>query len=338
MKYQKKGHHQILRALIGVLLCVGLAIYVLIQRAPVRELRVWGVTFSHTYAQSLGISWVEMYEAILKDLGVRDLRIPVYWPEVEPRIGEWHFDDYDYQLGRANDVGAKVILAIGRKVPRWPECHEASWARNMSETEKDKLILNYLQKVVERYRSYPSVVVWQVENEPFLPFGICPPFRKEFLDQEIALVRELDPSRPIMITDSGELSAWVPAMSRADIFGTTMYRTIYNGRIGYFTYPLPPSFFRLKRAVAELLVGKRPGVVIELQAEPWGPGASQYFSRAEREKSFGDDDLPQMAAYAARSGFDSFYFWGVEFWYSLKLKGEPKLWEDARTLFHESHK
>ena len=308
------------------------------MRVPIQEPRVWGVTFSHIYARSLGVPWVEVYEAVLQDLGVRHLRIPVYWPEIEHRQDQWYFDDYDYMVGRAGDMDAKIIMAIGRKVPRWPECHEAPWTYGMTDSEKDELLLRYMRTVVERYRSFPHIIAWQVENEPFLPFGICPPFRKEFLDQEIALVRSLDPSRPIMITDSGELSAWIPAMSRADIFGTTMYRTIYNGRIGYITYPLPPSFFRLKRSIAELVVGKRPGVVIELQAEPWGPGAAQYFSRAEREKSFGDDDLPAMAAYASKTGFDKFYFWGVEFWYALKVKGEPQLWEDARTLFGQSHK
>ncbi len=299
--------------------------------------KIWGVTFSHIYARSLGLSWVETYEAILQDLGVRHLRVPVYWPEVERSQGEWSFDDYDYMLARAGDMNAKIIMAIGRKVPRWPECHEASWARSMTDPEKDEFLLRYMRTVVERYRNFPQIVAWQIENEPFLPFGICPPFRKEFLDREIALVRSLDPSRPIMITDSGELSVWAPAMSRADIFGTTMYRTIYNDRLGYVTYPLPPAFFRLKRTLAELAVGTRPSVVIELQAEPWGPGDAQYFSREERAKSFGDDDLPKIAAYAARTGFDEFYFWGVESWYTLKARGEPQLWEDARTLFRQSH-
>ncbi len=324
--------------LVGVVLFVCLVVGVLVLRIPVQEPRIWGVTFSHIYARSMGLSWIETYEAVLQDLGVRHLRIPVYWPEVEHQRDQWSFDDYDYMLARAGDMDAKVIMAIGRKVPRWPECHEAPWTYGMPDIEKDEFLLRYMRMAVERYRSFPQVVAWQVENEPFLPFGVCPPFRKEFLDREIALVRELDPSRPIMITDSGELSMWVPAMSRADIFGTTMYRTIYNGRIGYITYPLPPSFFRLKRAAAELFAGKRQGVVIELQAEPWGPGDAQHFTREEREKSFGDDDLPAMTAYATKTGFDTFYFWGVEFWYSLKTKGEPELWEDARTLFHESHK
>ncbi|MEK7649353.1 MAG: cellulase family glycosylhydrolase [Patescibacteria group bacterium] len=333
MMYYARKRHKVLRAIMGGLIVVLLGCYVLVVRAPIREPQVWGVTFSHIYARSFGIAWAEVYEAILQDLGVRHLRIPVYWPEVEHRQGEWYFDDYDYMLSRADDVGAKVIVAIGRKVPRWPECHEAAWAHDMTDAEKDKLILNYLQMVVERYRGMDTIVAWQVENEPFLPFGICPPFHQEFLDQEIALVRSLDPSRPIVITDSGELSLWVPAMSRADIFGTTMYRTVYTERFGYVTYPLPPSFFRLKYALATLFTDKRQSVVIELQAEPWGPGAVQNFSRAEREKSFGDDDLSEMAAYASRTGFDMFYLWGVEFWYALKERGEPELWEDARVLF-----
>jgi len=36
---------------------------------------------------------------------------------------------------------------------------------------------------------------------------------------EIALVRAKDPSRKVIVTDSGELSFWISAAKRADILG-----------------------------------------------------------------------------------------------------------------------
>ena len=58
---------------------------------------------------------------------------------------------------------------------------------------------------------------------------------------------DIDKDREIMITDSGELSIWLPAVKRADVFGTTMYRIVWSEKIskyfGYIKYPLPPRFF-----------------------------------------------------------------------------------------------
>ena len=309
-------------------------VLVFIIQTPVKEPRVWGVTFSHTYAQGLGLEWREVFEAMLDELGVRHLRLPVYWNEVSPTQGALDFDAYDYQMARAEEFNAKVILAIGRKVPRWPECHEPAWVLKLSEKEQQEELLRYIEVVVERYKASFALVAWQVENEPFLPFGECPPLDVDFLDKEIALVRKLDPSRPIVVTDSGELSIWIRAARRADIFGTTMYRTIYNKSIGQFTYPLPPSFFRAKRALTEIFVGHKPMIVIELQAEPWGPAPVEKLSRKESERSMSPKKFRDVITYATRSGFDEFYLWGVEWWYWLKVhENDPEMWNIARELF-----
>ena len=131
------------------------------------------------------------------------------------------------------------------------------------------------------------------------------------LDQEIALVRSIDFTRPIIITDSGELSIWTRAAKRADIFGSTMYRSVYNKYLGYITYPLPPSFFRLKRAITELIVGKKPMIVVELQGEPWSREASYKISVDDHYKTMNPDIFRGILTYASQSGFDTFYLWGV---------------------------
>ena len=321
-------------------LVIGLAILVfiytvLVIQTPVRSPRVWGVTFSHTHATTLGLEWRQVFEEILDELGVRHLRLPIYWSEVARTKGSWDFDVYDYQIARAEEFGAKVILAIGRKTPRWPECNEPAWVRDISASEQQAEILRYIEVVVERYRGSSAVVAWQVENEPFLPFGECPPLDVEFFDSEIALVRKLDSGHPVVITDSGELSMWVRAAKRADIFGTTMYRTIYNKRVGQFTYPLPPNFFRAKRTFTEKIVGHKQMVVIELQAEPWGPAPVNQMSAQESALSMDFDKFRGVINYASQSGFDEFYLWGVEWWYWQKSLGNKDIWEHAKTLFKD---
>lgn len=320
---------------IGVVI---MSVFLLIESVPIQQPRAWGVTFAYPYMESFGIDWKEAYTSILDDLGVRDIRIPVYWPEVAPKDGVFVFENYDYQMDEAASRKARVILAVGRKAPRWPECHEAVWANGMTAQEQQPKILEYITRVVEQYRSHPALEAWQVENEPFLSFGVCPPLDVDFLDKEIALVHSLDPSHPVIVTDSGELSVWARAISRADIFGTTMYRHIYKSSIGYYTYPLPPSFFRLKRALAEFFAGRKPpAVVIELQGEPWGPKIVYDMTVEEAYQSLSPKRFQDMVIYAEHTGFDTFYWWGVEWWYWLKVKGDdPTIWNIAKELFRHS--
>ena len=181
------------------------------------------MTFSRSHAESLGLDWKMAYSAIITDLQVRRLRIPVYWNDIERTPDAYTFENIDWQIDQAEKYNAKIILAIGRKLPRWPECHVPDWAQKLSETQQRDEILAMLTKVVQRYASRSSVIMWQVENEPLFAFGKCPPPDLEFLRKEIALVKLID-TRPVMITESGELSTWVSAASVADVLGISTYR------------------------------------------------------------------------------------------------------------------
>lgn len=333
---------RILKGIFRCLMYVFIVIVVLVAiawlialRVPVKEPKLWGVTFSPLYAKQLGLDWREVYGAMFDDLHVRHVRISAYWSSLEATQNKFQFDDLDFQVKKASDAGADIIVAVGRKVPRWPECHEPQWVKSKTQSEQDEELLAYMRTVIERYKNEKAIIAWQVENEPFLAFGECPQLNVALLDREISLVKSIDASRPIIVTDSGELSMWVQAAKRGDIFGTTMYRTIYSKKVGgYFTYPLPPQFFRFKRAVTEMFVGTKPMLVIELQGEPWGPGAVEYFSSEERDKSLSPQKFKDIIVYAKASGFDEFYLWGVEWWYWSKTKqNEPVYWNIAKDIF-----
>ena len=113
-----------------------------------------------------------------------------------------------------------------------------------------------------------------------------------------------------------------------------MYRTIYNDHIGHFTYPLPPSFFRAKRTLTRLIAGDKPMVVIELQGESWQKEMTYEVSVEEQYKSMNPEKFRDTIAYAKKSGFDTFYLWGVEWWYWLKENGHPEMWEIAKEEIH----
>lgn len=294
----------------------------------------FGVTYSDRYAQALRLDPRAAYLAMLDDLGVKKIRLPVYWDQVEPLRGQYDFSTIDWQLDEAAQRGAQVILVVGQRVPRWPECFIPEWAQ-WNDAVREQSLIDLITTTVNRYKSHPAVTVWQVENEPFLAgrFGICPPFDSDLLDREIATVRALD-SRPILLTDSGELSVWYPAARRGDVFGTTLYRDLYHGRFGYMTYPLGPSFFLIKKWVIETFAGQEHSMVIELQAEPWARGWVGDVSLSEQFRTMDERKLLENIDYARRLGMPEIYLWGVEWWYWLKIeKNYPAVWDTAKDLF-----
>ncbi len=298
----------------------------------------FGVTFSHTFAEHLKLDWRETYLALMDDLGVRNIRIPVYWPEIEGEQGKYDFSNYDWMMSEAEKREVNVTLVVGMRVPRWPECHVPPWAESLSPEDRNISLRYAITEVVERYKDNPALIRWQVENEPFLPhFGECPSPDAEALDAEIALVRFLDPEHPIIVTDSGELSVWASAYKRADIFGTTMYRTVWSDlfspTLGYITYPLSPKFFWFKANIVRALYGNKPIIVSELQAEPWGPEFFRIANMTKEEQAFSmtlerfDDNI----AYAREAGFSEVYLWGAEWWYFLKShENDSSYWDRAR--------
>jgi hypothetical protein len=292
----------------------------------------FGVTFSKKFCDLLGIDWRETYQAMLDELKVKYIRIPVYWDEIEKNEGTFDFTDNDYLLDIGEQQGAKFVVVVGRRSPRWPECHAPEWINEKSSADVQAATLEMIKTVVERYKNRGSIEYWQIENEAFLgTFGVCPPLDQEFLKKEFALVRSLD-NRQIIITGSGELGFWKKEAKIGDIFGSTLYRVVYDRRLGYLKYPLPTAYYRLKG----WLVGLTPErlMIMELQAEPWAPkGVITDLTRAEIDKTMSIEQFKKNLQYTINLNFSRNYIWGVEWWYWEKKYGNPEYWQIAETLF-----
>lgn len=286
----------------------------------------WGVTYSPKAAANLGLDWGETFISVVDDLGVKNVRLPIYWDWIEEKKGEYNFFAFDYILDQGQQRDVDFIANIGWRLPRWPECHSPEWLQNTDEASRKKEILKMLETVVLRYKDRPEIVAWQVENEPLFDwFGECPKGDREFLEQEVALVKSLD-NRPIIISASGELSTWRQETKIGDIFGTTMYRVVWNNWFGYFRYPWPTWFYAFKAN----LVGqpKHKMIISELQAEPWVPqGSLISLSKEEMNKSLSLDQLAANMQYAINTGFNQAYLWGVEFWYAKYQQGDHTYWD-----------
>ena len=301
--------------------------------------RAWGVTFSTIYAKQLELDPMQAYLAMLEDLRVTRIRIPVYWQEVEPTEEElgYNFDFYDALLLEAERRNVKVMLTIGRRVPRWPECHVPEWARAVSESEQRELVLRLLRAEVEHFKNSKAVVAWQVENEPFVFFfGECPKISESFFASEVSLVRELDPSREIVVSDSGELSLWLKAAQYADVFGTTMYRVVPSIDRKHFTKWIYPAWLYNKKAnfMYRFRRHLKDAIVVELQAEPWAQNSDiKNLSFEEQSRSFNQEQFRDNIRFVRDTNFKEVYFWGAEWWYWAKLHGHPEFWDIAKDLF-----
>ena len=218
--------------------------YFLVGQAPVQKNITWGVNFSQMQAEVLKLDWKKTYLALMEDLGVKNIKLLTQWDWVEGQQDDFYFKDIDWQIKEAKARGVKITYVVGMKTGRWPECHLPAWAAGLSRADQQTQILQYIEKVVTRYKNSTAIVAWQAENEPLFQFGQCPWRDKDFLKKEVALIKSLDSARPVIVSDSGEQSSWFAVAKIGDTVGVTMYRKVWVhivGDIGFYTsFPQSP--------------------------------------------------------------------------------------------------
>lgn len=326
------------RVLIGTGVGVGVCVVVLslLSHKNVPEHITYGISYNVPYVHELGLDEEKVFRALVDELGVRNFRMSAHWPLIEPTRDVYDFGWMDRDLKIAENAEADVIFGVGRRLPRWPECHVPEWAGKLSWEEQKSEIREYISAVVERYKNSPAITHWQVENEPYL--GIfasehCGVLDEAFLEEEIALVHSLDPTRPILVTDSGNLGTWKGAYTHGDAFGTSVYVYFWNPELGQFKTIIPPWFYRVKENILALFYGTKETVLIELSLEPWliepvtdVPVETQY-SRMDLEK------FNEIIEYAKETRYKKQYLWGGEWWYWLREQGHGEMWERGKELF-----
>ncbi len=300
----------------------------------------YGVSFSKLHSDELSLDWKKVYLSALDELKIKKFRLSAHWSGIEPKNNEYDFSALDFQMDEALKRNASVILTVGRRLPGWPECHEPEWVYDLDVEKKQQALLEYIETVVKRYRDYPNLLYWQVENEAFLGFYAryhCKDFfDTDFFDKEIKLVHTLDLDTPILLTDSGELSLWYQAYKRSDIFGTSIYLYVWNNTFGAMRYPITPAFFRIKHNIIKLLTSNKPAIISELSLEPWllKPIAETpldiQISRMDISK------FNEIIEFAKQTGFDTQYLWGIEWWYWMKDRGHGEFWEQAKEIYSHS--
>jgi len=315
----------------GLAICIAGFLWIGNPKASAPPQKI-GVTFSAPYARELGLNWRDALTAILDDLDVRQFRIPAYWSIVEPSEGQFNWSETDFEMDEIGRRNGRVTMAVGAKLPRWPECWIPEWAASKPTREAQAARMNYLEAVVARYKNHPALEAWQVENEALFPFGVCPKPDRAFFKQEIELVRTLDPNHPVYTTDSGELSTWISVGALVDQLGVSVYRVVLTpkGKIWRYTW-IPPYWYARRAALVSFAV--KNVYISEFQMEPWANVAADPLSVQFR--TFTPAHMASNFAFANRMGIREISFWGVEWWWWMKTKhNDSRFWDLARIYFH----
>jgi hypothetical protein len=312
-----------------------------------------GVSFSHRYAAWLGLDPYETLRALLTDVGVRYLRLSVYWDEIAPEPSRLAFDPLRPWLELAATEGARVTITLGLKAQRHPEFYPPRWlwpTAPPSGAALDRqprlvtLLLLMLERVTAFLADYDVIEAWQVENQPFVPaagrtvgWRISP----ALLAREIEVVREVDPRRrPIVVTHASATAldgGWRDALALADILGQDVYTRVPAPRGLPWRYwnryawgPLAPNLRAQARAARRL---GRGWWITELQAEPWERGDIRQVPPTA-VGSVSPERIVANLALARRSRPQRILLWGAEWWrFAAERQGDRRYWDLARALF-----
>lgn len=279
----------------------------------------YGVSFSKKYADELRVDWQKALIALTEEAKFKHLRLMSHWDLHEPQRGQYDFSALDWQMDQAAKTDAKVMLAIGLRQPRWPECHTPEWAKLLDNEEKFDELYKYISAVVTRYKNHPALASYQLENEYFnRNFGECDDYSRSRLLYELELVKSLDTDHPVYISFADQLGFPFRGPS-GDGFASSLYRGNFVPYIGYFPYPITSHYYSSKTFLVKLLHGEDV-FIHELQLEPWGPRATRDLIDEEQKFFMPLAQIHSNLKFASKTGMSPIYLWGGEWWYWRKMQ------------------
>ena len=342
IRFWRKGIiNKIITVFFLLILLIGLAIFAIGEWYISTQGNIpltYGVTFVPDYAQSLGVNPQQTMAALI-GIGVRQFRLTSYWSDIEPTKGVYDFSQLDWEFAQADAAHAKIILTVGLRQPRWPECHPPSWINTggpMSTWEPQ--LLSFMTKVINRYKNNPALQGWQLENEYFLKgFGSCTNYSRSRLVSEYNLIKKLDPTHPILIGRSNNALGFPVGAPTPNVYGISIYKRVWDANVTrrYIEYPFPSWFYAFLAGVQEMYAHKNM-IIDEMQAEPWPPHGQTIpqTSLAEQNKSLDSTRLANRFAFAKATGMKDIIMWGAEYWYYRKVVlHDSSVWNVAKAEF-----
>lgn len=318
-----------------VIWCLGMLLFgVIYQRQHRNDKVIIGASFSKETAEDLGMDWKANYIDLLDDMKLKHFRLMSYWSQIEGERGIYNFEHLDWQFAEAEKRDAKVTLSIGLRQPRWPECHQAGWAKELYKSDYaawEKELYAFITAVVDRYKDSTILESWHLENEYYnRNFGNCDNFSTKRLQDEMNLIYEHDDNNPIVLSLSDQLGfPWKGP--KTEVFATSLYRGNYVKMIGYIPYPIPTHFYSAKAFFIKLF-RNREIYIHELQLEPWGPRPTRSLTITEQDKYMNTEQIKGNINFGLQTGMKKMDLWGAEWWYWRKVKlNDPTIWNTVKT-------
>jgi len=305
-----------------------------------------GVSFIPDYAQSLGVDPQANMDALLK-IGVKNFRLVSYWSDIEQTPSQYDFSQLDWQFQKAEAAHAHIILSLGLRQPRWPECHMPDWVKSEKPEMWEPQLSAFMAAVIKRYQHSPALASYQLENEYFLTgFGICDQIPgaedRSRLVNEYNLVKKLDSKHIVIVGRSNNALGFPIGQPQPDEFSISVYKRVWNTTpflYRYEEYPFPAWYYGFVAGWQKIFDGKDM-IIGELQAEAWPPHgqAIQVTALAEQNKSMNATRLKQRFAYGKATGMPQIYLWGAEYWYyRQQVLHDPSLMNVAQQEFKNSN-
>ncbi len=321
-----------------------------------------GTTFIKINAEHLGLDWRSAYQELITDIGIKQIRIPIFWDQLEREPGKFDWADLDWQMQEAAKANAQVMLVVGHRVPRYPECYAPGWTKGLDDAAFKRSLFTMTETVVKHYRDHPALSAWQVENEPLAKIlgkiwgdGACREIG-HLVREEVQLVRRLAEGRwsttdgrssdgrriPIVVTYAN--APWPAAQLRktlefdSDVVAMTLFNKLY------FRSPVFTGYVEMFKLgpIATLRLGYQRSVIVknqqelwiaEMQAEPWGPEGPYKFDRPEdADVTMNPVRLRQTWDYAVNGGARRIYLWGAEWWLSERNHGRSRMLDAVKEL------
>jgi Beta-galactosidase len=308
--------------------------------------RILGTTFSPLQCHYLGLDSQETFRRICA-LGFDRIRLCAYWHEIERSPNQFDFSGLDWLLEACDRYGTEVVLAVGMKVPRWPEFHFPDWFKaehNIqgrpepidTDAAIADLTLRFTEKVVSHTRLAAPIKYWQIENEPFTKLDITAGRHLSygFVQQEVSLVRTLARAdQKIALTGSIALPgadnpdddrAFRECLRLADAVGINVYTKVPIGPVFYLE-PKPVFWQKLQQWQADLVAHGKEAWIAESQAEPWEHNQLVAMNKFEHFSS-SPKQTTRLVSSLSRMGYSTVLLWGCEYWYWQKKNGHNLWW------------
>lgn len=317
-----------------------------------------GTTFSPLQCRYMDLVPRRVFDQVCR-LELDRIRLGAYWNAIEKRPGEYDFAELDWLLDRCDAHGIEAVLAVGMKVPRWPEFHFPDWVAELGDIQAGTealdvrspavaaAALKFVERVIEHCRSAPALQYIQVENEPFTRLEITGGrfLSPAFVQREVELVRSgKRRHQKILLTNALHLpspkleedhSAFWNSLPLGDAVGMNVYTKVPAGDTGFYLEPATDFWQTLQTWQQTLQQYDREAWIAEAQAEPWEP--QQLVAMKNLDNPSATPLRMRTLVHALRGmGYSTILLWGCEYWYWQRQQGRNQWWWEVQRLLAEA--